>query len=416
MARSKPGRLDYLKIAVMGFGLTALSQSLHTLILPARLTDLVPDESKNTYLGLITFSGLLIAMVTQPVIGTLSDHSASSWGRRRPFILAGSTLVLLLLPTVGLWGSYWALFATYCLIQLNANVAQGPYQGFIPDIIPEERRGRASAAKALAETAGGAIAVLLVGSTIDHYILGQGNVYLYLTLLIPWAMLLLAALVTIFTVREPPVSNPERISLAEAFSRSFKIEAKLRSSFLFFLVSRLLVFMAFTTLQRFAFYYLGDVLEVPQPASATAQFTVTAVAGLLLAIYPAGLLSDKVGRKALSIASAFTGAIGVGLIILFKDYTAALVAAGIIGLGIGGFSSANWALATELIAPHEEAKYLGITNMATAAAGALASLIGPVIDYFNRQGENLGYSIMLVACLLYLLIGGLLLLRIRPKD
>jgi len=174
--------------------------------------------------------------------------------------------------------------------------------------------------------------------------------------------------------------------------------------------------MAFTTLQRFAFYYLGDVLEVPQPASATAQFTVTAVAGLLLAIYPAGLLSDKVGRKALSIASAFTGAIGVGLIILFKDYTAALVAAGIIGLGIGGFSSANWALATELIAPHEEAKYLGITNMATAAAGALASLIGPVIDYFNRQGENLGYSIMLVACLLYLLIGGLLLLRIRPKD
>lgn len=416
MTRGNLGRLDYLKIAAMGFGLAALSQSLHTLILPARLTDLVPDESKNTYLGLITFSGLLIAMVTQPVIGTLSDHSASSWGRRRPFILAGSTLVLLLLPTVGLWGSYWALFATYCLIQLTANVAQGPYQGFIPDIVPEERRGRASAAKALAETAGGAIAVLLVGSTIDRYILGQGNVYLYLTLLIPWAMLLLAALVTIFTVREPPVSNPERISLAEAFSRSFKIEAKLRSSFLFFLVSRLLVFMAFTTLQRFAFYYLGDVLEVPQPASATAQFTVTAVAGLLLAIYPAGLLSDKVGRKALSIASAFTGAIGVGLIILFKDYTAALVAAGIIGLGIGGFSSANWALATELIAPHEEAKYLGITNMATAAAGALASLIGPVIDYFNRQGENLGYSIMLVACLLYLLIGGLLLLRIRPKD
>jgi len=215
-----------------------------------------------------------------------------------PSFLLVVPFVLLLLPTVGLWGSYWALFATYCLIQLNANVAQGPYQGFIPDIIPEEKRGRASAAKALAETAGGAIAVLLVGSTIDRYILGQGNVYLYLTLLIPWAMLLLAALVTIFTVREPPVSNPERISLAEAFSRSFKIEAKLRSSFLFFLVSRLLVFMAFTTLQRFAFYYLGDVLEVPQPASATAQFTVTAVAGLLLAIYPAGLLSDKVGRKA----------------------------------------------------------------------------------------------------------------------
>jgi len=48
--------------------------ALHPIVLPALLVDLVPAHSKNTYLGLLTFSGLLIAMVLQPVSGALSDR------------------------------------------------------------------------------------------------------------------------------------------------------------------------------------------------------------------------------------------------------------------------------------------------------------------------------------------------------
>jgi hypothetical protein len=47
--------------------------SLHPIVLPAILIGFVPDAQKNTYLGLLTFAGLTIAMIVQPVAGTISD-------------------------------------------------------------------------------------------------------------------------------------------------------------------------------------------------------------------------------------------------------------------------------------------------------------------------------------------------------
>jgi len=56
-----------------------------------------------------------------------------------------------------------------------------------------------------------------------------------------------------------------------------------------------------------------------------------------------------------------------------------------------------------------------LTNMATAGGAALARLIGPVIDYFNRYGAGLGYQVMLGACFVYFMVGSLLLLKIRGR-
>ena len=61
-SRSAPfHRGDYVKITLFGFAFTALWQSLHSIILPVRLLDFVPEAQKNTYLGLMTLAGLLLA-------------------------------------------------------------------------------------------------------------------------------------------------------------------------------------------------------------------------------------------------------------------------------------------------------------------------------------------------------------------
>ena len=54
-------RWDYVKITLFGLAITAVWQSMHTIILPLRLLDFVPETQKNTYLGLMTLSGLLLA-------------------------------------------------------------------------------------------------------------------------------------------------------------------------------------------------------------------------------------------------------------------------------------------------------------------------------------------------------------------
>ena len=77
--------------------------------------------------------------------------------------------------------------------------------------------------------------------------------------------------------------------------------------------------------------------------------------------------------------------------------------------------SSQWALATDLVGKGEEARHLGLVNMAIAGAGAASRLIGPLIDFFNAYSPNLGYKVMLLVCFICFVVGSLLLLKIKTR-
>ncbi|NLL89546.1 MAG: MFS transporter [Dehalococcoidales bacterium] len=413
--KSRPfGRWDYLKITILVFATTGLWQSMHTLILPIRILDFAAESEKNTYLGLMTFVGLIIAMLLQPVFGAISDRSSFRMGKRRPFIIIGVLCLLLFLPGIGLAESYAAIFAIYCVMQIASNAVQGAHQGFIPDLVPEGKKGRASGIKSFVEMLGGVILIYIIGKFMDNYAAGVGDQWLWLSLLIPGVVLLICMLVTAFTVKENAGSGETRFSIKEVINSTFKIDIRMNRRFLWFLASRLFFFAGLGIIQQFALYFLMYI-GVPDPASAAAKFLILAVAGMLIVVYPAGRLSDKIGRKPIAMISAFIGAFGILLIILSKDYNTIMVAAGFIGVALGGFSSTNWAMAIDMVSAGEEARYLGIANMATAGAGALARLIGPVIDFFEKQSLGTGYQVMLFTCLVFFIAGGMILMRIRER-
>jgi Na+/melibiose symporter-like transporter len=408
-------RWDYVKITLLGFALAALWQSLHFIILPLRLLDFVPETQKNTCLGLITLTGLLIAMLVQPVAGATSDRSRFRWGQRRPYILIGSIAALAIIPGIGLAGSFAAIFVVYCLLQLATNTAQGPFQAFIPDKVPPDSHGVASGVKALMEVIGGVSLVYLASIFMDRYSAGEGSGWLWLVIGILGVVLLVTLITTLLTVKEKPaVPLGRRVSLPGALWKTIR-EVFSNRDMLWFLVSRLLFSMAFATIQQFALYYLRDVIGVTNPAAATASFAVSAVVGMLLVVWPAGYFSDRIERKPVIIASGLLGVIGVGIAALSQQYTMILWAGGIIGTAMGTFNSSNWALATDLVEKGEEARYLGIANMATAGGAALARAIGPAIDFFNNRSAGTGYDFMLLACLAYFIAGSLLILRIKRK-
>jgi Na+/melibiose symporter-like transporter len=406
-------RRDYIKITIFSLAITALWQSLHSIILPLRLLDIVPEAQKNTYLGWLTFCGLILALAVQPVAGAISDRSGFRYGRRRPFILVGGIVALLIIPGIGLAGSFAAIFAVYCLLQVATNTAQGPYQAFIPDLVPADKHGVASGVKALLEIVGGVAFVYLTSLFMDRYFAGEGSRWLWLVLGILSAVLLVTAVATVIIVRESPVSiSNRRASLLAELYRTIR-EVMASRDIVWFLVSRLLFYMAFTTIQQFALYFLRDVIGVVNPAEATARFTVSAVVGMLVVVWPAGYLSDRIGRKPITIAAGLLGALGIGIIALSSEYGTILWAAGIIGVAMGAFNSANWALATDLAAKGEEARYLGIANMATAGGAALARVIGPAIDFFNGRSAGLGYQFMLLVCVVYFVVGAALVFKIK---
>jgi Na+/melibiose symporter-like transporter len=409
--------LDYVKITIFGFALTALWQSLHTITLPVRLLDFVAESEKNTYLGLLTLSGLLLAMLVQPLAGALSDRSHFKWGRRRPFVLIGGVIALLLIPGFGLAGSYAAIFIVYCLLQVATNVAQGPYQAFIPEMVPPDKHGRASGVKGLLEITGGLLMVYISSVFMDRY-LDTGNSHLLWSVLVILVVIVLAAVAaTVFLVKESPAGTGDvKPPVSSTTFNPFKKEVWKNHGFIWFFLSRLLVYMAFTTIQQFALYYFKDVIGVADPADATFRFSVIAVIGMVAVVWPAGYLSDRIGRKSLTAASGLLGAIGIAIIYTSQEYNTILWAAGIIGVAMGIFNSVNWALATDFAPEAGEASCLGVANMATAGGAVLARVIGPGIDFFNNRVPLSGYNFMLLACLAYFVIGAALVLKVKRRN
>ena len=388
---------------------------MHSLILPLVVLDFASEAQKNTYLGLMTFSGLIIAMLAQPIAGTISDRSTLNWGRRKPFILAGMIGALATMPVIGVATSFTMLFIGYCALQLFSNAAQGPYQAFIPEMVPASQRGKASGIKSFMEILGGAVLLFPVSRLMDSYSLTSEDKWLWFSLALLGGIIFLLLLYTVLAIKEPQPQRPLRQHMIPAWVKSFSINVK-EQGFSMVSASRLAVFMGLTTIQQFALYYFRDVVGVSDPASATTRFLAVAIVFMLIAVLPAGYFSDSIGRKKICIAAALSGAFGIVVILISSSNAMLTVGASVIGLALGAFNSSNWALATDLVNKGEEAKFLGIANMATAGGGALARLIGPVIDFFNGVGLNLGYTVMLLVCIVYFVAGALLLIKVKPNS
>jgi Na+/melibiose symporter-like transporter len=405
--------VDYFTINVYWFALSYLWNSMHPIILPMLVPLMAPENLKGSALGVMTSIGLILAVIVQPAAGAISDRSTFRWGRRRLYILLGTLFDLLFLLAIGLAGNYWLLVAAYLLLQLSSNVAHGPYQGLIPDLVPEDRRGAASGAKQLAEILG-----IVVTSKATAYFMGQGQLWAALGTI--GAFLLITMLITISAIREEPLSKPSS-SQPTSISRPREFNV----DYVWLLISRLFVLLGMNLVRNFALYFLEDVLHVPNPAAATGDLLAIIALCIMVITYPAGHLSDRIGRKRMNIFSALLGALGAFLLLFAKgnvfltvmglELNDVLLYGSIIGLSAGIYLSANWALAMDLIPKEEAAGYLGISNLATAGAGVLAGLGGPLIDIFNAREPGLGYTaLFLTACLTYL-VGAIALIKIREE-
>jgi Na+/melibiose symporter-like transporter len=409
------GNLDYLKITILGFALTALWSSLQSIVLPLVLLGFVTESLKNTYLGLLTFAGLVLAMITQPIAGALSDRCTLVWGRRRPYVLLGNILALIFLPGIGLVTNYLGIFLIYCLLQISCNIAQAPYQAFIPDLVTQNKRGLASGVKGLLEILGGVTMIRLTAYFMNHYSKTDGEFWLWTTLGTLAAVLLFATIITVMTVRETRRTTIPKLSLLNLY-KSYKIDLKLHRGFIWFLISRALLGIPGVMLQIFILYYLIDVVGIANPAGVTGDLMVIVGICLLASVYPAGRLSDRVGPKAIIIFSGFLGASGTLLLFFLHQYIYILLSGAILGIANGALLSSSWALATDLAVKGEEARYLGLTSLAMAGGSALARLVGPLIDFFNKINSGMGYQIMLLICFISFISGALLIIKVEPYE
>lgn len=397
----------YVGLSTYALSTSLLWNSIHPLLLPIIVLGFAGEELKNTALGLITFIGLLIAMVMQPIAGSLSDNVRTRWGRRRPFIIGGTLGAALLFVSLSQANGLLLVLSIYVVLQTIANFASAAYQGLIPDLVPPERRGVASGAKNFAEILGVIVAALAIPLLITEEDLLGGFAGVV-------AILLLGAAATCVIIREPamPAGAP-RMSAADSVRRTFAVNPREYPDFFWMVAGRLLFVVAMASIQSFSLFYVRDVLRPDDALAAWRDLTAGIGIAILVVSYPAGLLADRVGRIPVILAASVIATSGALLMLTATDSMGVLVFGCLVGVGIGLFLSSNWALATDLIPPGEGARFLGLTNLATAGGAALARLNGPLIDAANGFEPLLGYRLMLLLVGICFAAGGLLVLKVR---
>ena len=158
---------------------------------------------------------------------------------------------------------------------------------------------------------GGVVLIRLIAPFMDRYFTGQGSFWLWLVLGILAIILLGTMLVTVLTVKERPGSGSPRLPLLPTLYKSFKIDVKTHPDFILFLAASFFIFMAWATVQGHALYLLMDVVGATGPAAATGDLLIAVGIGMLAVVYPAGRLSDRVGRKPVAVSSGLLGALGI---------------------------------------------------------------------------------------------------------
>ena len=191
---------DFISINLFWLGLNIRNNAVGNIFMPYMVAIFVSESIRNTALGMMRTAGLVIAMLVQPAMGLLSDRSTSRFGRRRPFIFVGVILDLIFLAFIALSWDFASLLVAVLLIQFSSNISHGPLQALIPDQVPEEHRGLASAVKAIFEL----LPLILLGFTIAKLV---GNGQFQWAVFATGASLLVIMVLTMVLVKEEPLKE-----------------------------------------------------------------------------------------------------------------------------------------------------------------------------------------------------------------
>lgn len=132
-------------------------------------------------------------------------------------------------------------------------------------------------------------------------------------------------------------------------------------------------------------------------------------AAILVISIPSGWLTDKFGARRLLLISGILAAVGTAVVILSRGMPMMMVGGALVGLATGAFFTSNWALGTSIVPREEAGRWLGISNLAGAGAGAIGAYIGGPI------GDGAGYLLLMGLYGILFLFSTLALIKIKPE-
>jgi MFS family permease len=165
--------------------------------------------------------------------------------------------------------------------------------------------------------------------------------------------------------------------------------------------------------------HAADPRKALQDAAFLASFVLALVISLTGAVGAVlgGRLSDRIGRKKVIYAAGTLMAAVLPPFILFPNVTLILLLAVVFGLGYGAYTSADWALASDVMPDKSEmAKDMGLWQSSVSTPQIVSGAVGILVDYGNAFRPGFGYTYTFLVGGLAFALGTVLVRKIRGST
>lgn len=367
------GFISGYALSFTGNALVFIAPLLVTLAL--KVDDLVGIHTAPKDLALVTGTGSVLAMISNPLFGRFSDRTTARMGMRRPWMLVGLLGGTLGTLTVALAPNIAVVLVGWCTTQVFLNALLAAQSAVLPDQVPVAQRGVVS----------GILGVCTpVASVAGAYLVQAVNGHELAMFLVPCAVGGVPVLVFAARLRDHRLNPADRPpwSLRELLG-SLYVNPRRHPDFAWAFISRFMLVMGYAFLVTYQAYYLIEQLgssktDVPHQIYIG---TLAQSAALVVASPLAGRLSDRIGRrKAFVTVAALVYASALLLIATASNFDSYLTGMAVSGLGYGMYMAVDLALVVDVLPrTRSSAKDLGVLNIASALPFALAPALAPVV-------------------------------------
>ena len=431
-----------LGINAFWFGNGAHWQPIFGSLIPVGAMLIAGDQASTLLIGRVTAAGGVFALLVPLFVGFFSDRTRTKWGRRRPWMVAGTLVNLLGLYLVGIAFSPVSLILAYIVLQSSNNVSGAAYSGVIPDVVPEADRGKASGLLGVMNglgtvigVAGVSIILAILHDTRAGLLVSYTYIAIVLTVTLTitcWAtpeallpplvkqhakvnpryaacaialLLAVASIVLLITTDFSLVwlvisllSSGITVALARGIPAVREAVQPLRNrDFFWVFATRGFTQMGIFTILPFMTNYFADVVHAKNPGASSGFWLLAVIAGGILPAIVCGHYSDRLGRRKVFVyasAGIQAGIVGVLLFGLVSSLVPLYLLGAIYGVGYGTYYAVDWALACDVL-PQGGAgagKDMALYHIAFTLPQALVpAILGGIIYHLNLAGNLLGY-------------------------
>ncbi len=404
-------KLNYKRTFFVGFAFMSICAfwELYDGIVPKMLKDTF--GMKETATGTVMALDNILALFLLPLIGAFSDRVNTRFGKRMPFIVAGTALAsvfIILMPISEQWGSLPLFMTALGVVLVAMGLYRSPAVALMPDITPKPLRSKANAVINLMGTLGGAYTLLVIKFLYQED--GDSNLIVFASVV---ALMILAVGLLVITIKERKMSLPADQAGYEpaekAADHKEKMPKELRRSFVFIMSSIFLWFFAYNAVKSAYSRYADQVWGIK--GGGFAGPLMIAVAAALVSYIPIGFISSRFGRKKVIIGGILLMTLSylLGYQVIEYSFFVNIIFA-LTGIGWAAINVNSYPMVVEMCKGADTGRYTGYYYTFSMASQALT----PIASGFLL--EHVSYRTLFPYALIFSLASLCTMLFVKHGD